>query len=55
MEYLYDGKSALSGTVFPVGDFFTAVVSFLLVAAAISHQILQPGVRSLRLRKTSVN
>jgi len=30
------------GTLFPVGDFFTAVVSFLIVAAAIYYLIVTP-------------
>jgi large conductance mechanosensitive channel len=33
---------SVRGTVFPVGDFFTAVVSFLLVAAAIYFFVVTP-------------
>jgi large conductance mechanosensitive channel len=32
----------IRGTLFPVGDFFTAVVSFLIVAAAIYYLIVTP-------------
>ena len=33
---------SVRGTVFPIGDFFTAVVSFLLVAAAIYFFVVTP-------------
>ena len=33
---------SIRGTVFPIGDFFTAVVSFLLVAAAVYFFVVTP-------------
>jgi large conductance mechanosensitive channel len=32
----------IRGTLFPVGDFFTAVVSFLIVAAAVYYFVVTP-------------
>jgi large conductance mechanosensitive channel len=33
---------AIRGTVFPIGDFFTAVVSFVLIAAAVYFFVVTP-------------
>ena len=38
----FTGISFHRGTLFPIGDFFTAVVSFVLVAAAVYFFVVTP-------------